>query len=71
MRIQLPDVNVLLALLNPSHPHYPVAKQWFDNQGSAGWATCPLAENGFVRIHANTLFKNGYDAFEFALYLIE
>jgi len=71
MRIQLPDVNVLLALLNPLHPHYQIAKNWFDNEGISRWATCPLSENGFIRIHANTIFKSRSDAVEASLYLLE
>ena len=50
MRIELPDVNVLLALLDPMHPHHNVANNWYQGVSAIGWATCPLTENGFVRI---------------------
>src|SRR4051794_15834937 len=50
VRIQLPDVNVLLALLDPMHSHHDIANQWYDGAATSGWATCPLTENGFVRI---------------------
>src|SRR5438874_1777402 len=29
VRIDLPDVNVLLALLDPMHPHHETANAWF------------------------------------------
>jgi toxin-antitoxin system PIN domain toxin len=48
LRIELPDVNVLLALLDPMHPHHETASRWY--AGSSMWATCPLTENGFVRV---------------------
>lgn len=50
MRIELPDVNVVLALLDPMHPHHDTANNWYAGVALSGWATCPLTENGFVRI---------------------
>lgn len=45
------DVNALLALFDEAHSfHAPVRAWWRDNQASGGWATCPLTQNGFVRI---------------------
>src|SRR5690242_2072517 len=44
------DVNVLLALLDRAHVHHARARQWFQSQAAAGWASCPLTQNGFVRI---------------------
>jgi len=51
--IELPDVNVLLALIDPAHQHHEAASQWFASASGRGWATCPLTENGFVRILSN------------------
>jgi uncharacterized protein len=28
-------------------------RTWFGEQGSHGWATCPLTESGFVRVSSN------------------
>lgn len=44
------DVNVLIALFNPSHVHHETAHDWFEDHRISGWATCPLTENGFLRI---------------------
>jgi uncharacterized protein len=52
-RPALLDVNVLIALFDPGHVHHEVAHDWFADEGSGGWATCPLTELGFVRILAN------------------
>jgi uncharacterized protein len=46
----LPDVNVLIALIDPAHVHHDLAHEWFALQGRHAWATCPLTENGVVRI---------------------
>lgn len=47
--VALLDVNVLVALFDPDHIHHDVAHDWFSEDSGAGWATCPLTENGFVR----------------------
>lgn len=49
-RVALLDVNVLIALFDVQHIHHQVAHDWFAEQRPDGWATCPLTENGFVRI---------------------
>jgi len=47
------DVNVLIALFDPEHIHYEAAHGWFGSKARGLWATCPLTENGFVRIVSN------------------
>jgi toxin-antitoxin system PIN domain toxin len=44
------DVNVLIALIDPAHISHDAAHRWFESQGQAAWATCPLTENGVIRI---------------------
>ena len=44
------DVNVLVALLDANHTHHGAAHSWFDRDRNLGWATCPLTENGFLRV---------------------
>ena len=58
MRIYLLDVNVLLALSDPVHVHHGAAHQWFSAKGQFGWATCPITENGFVRIASHPNYPN-------------
>ena len=49
-RRSLLDVNVLLALLDADHVDHERLSAWLSNELSGGWASCPLTENGFVRI---------------------
>jgi len=44
------DVNMLLALFDPGHIHHGQARGWWAAHQAAGWATCPVTQNGFVRI---------------------
>jgi toxin-antitoxin system PIN domain toxin len=59
MSISLPDVNVLVALRDPSHAHHEAAHRWFAQRRGHGWATCPLTEKGCVRILSNPNYPNG------------
>jgi uncharacterized protein len=52
------DVNVLLALADPRHVHNELALDWFQRIGRGAWATCPLTENGFVRIMSHASYPN-------------
>ncbi|HEY7299156.1 MAG TPA: TA system VapC family ribonuclease toxin [Xanthobacteraceae bacterium] len=44
------DVNLLIALFQPDHVHYREAHEWWHANQKAGWASCPLTQNSFVRI---------------------
>lgn len=44
------DVNVLIALIDAAHVQHDAAHQWFAREGHKHWATCPLTENGVLRI---------------------
>jgi uncharacterized protein len=50
VRRALLDVNVLLALLDSDHVDHGRARDWLDDEIAAGWASCAITENGFVRI---------------------
>jgi toxin-antitoxin system PIN domain toxin len=52
------DINLLLALSDPMHVHHEAAHHWFAQTGHLSWATCPLTENGFVRIASHTRYPN-------------
>ncbi len=51
------DVNVLVALFDPDHVHHDMAHDWFAESREAGWATCPLTENGVIRILSNLRYS--------------
>ncbi len=50
MTIALLDVNVLVALADARHVHHELVHRWFARQVRHGWATCPITQNGLVRI---------------------
>jgi len=52
------DVNVLTALLDPSHPQHEPAHQWFGRNRQRGWATCSITINGCVRIFSNPAYRS-------------
>ena len=44
------DVNVLIALIDPDHIAHDRAHHWFAHVAAGDWATCPIVENGAIRI---------------------
>jgi toxin-antitoxin system PIN domain toxin len=44
------DVSVLLPLFDTGHIHHRRAVAWCAGNARAGWASCPLTQNGFARI---------------------
>jgi len=56
--IALLDVNALLALLWENHVFHARMAQWFTGNENQGWATCPITEQGFVRIVCNPAYMN-------------
>ncbi len=52
------DVNVLIAILDEQHIHHLAAHEWWAPNRSAGWATCPLTENGMARVMSQSTYKN-------------
>lgn len=44
------DVNVLIALLDAAHVHHASARAWLEANIEQGWASCPLTQNGCIRI---------------------
>ena len=44
------DINVLIALHDRGHVHHIRAATWFEANVEHGWASCPLTQNGCLRI---------------------
>jgi uncharacterized protein len=51
------DVNVVIALLDPDHAFHERAHAWWADHEHAGWASCPLTENGVVRIMSHPSYS--------------
>ena len=61
-RVALLDINVLVALFDPDHVHHEAAHDWFGGAKADGWATCPLTENGLVRILSNAAYSGTHES---------
>ena len=64
------DVNVLVALVHGGHVHHAAATKAFKAALPAGWATCPLTQNGFLRIMSHPSFALGPEAPQIARQLL-
>ena len=52
------NVNVLIALLDSDHASHDTAIRWFAKHARAGWASCPITQNGCIRIMSNQGYPN-------------
>jgi hypothetical protein len=52
------DVNVLIALLDRDHVSHVSAMSWLGKHGQDGWASCPITQNGCIRIMSNPAYPN-------------
>jgi uncharacterized protein len=52
------DVNVLIALLDSDHASHDSAISWFSKHAREGWASCPITQNGCIRIMTNPGYPN-------------
>ena len=53
------DVNALIALVDEDHVRHEAMRRWFRSHAIHGWATCPLTENGMVRVLSQPTYPNG------------
>lgn len=58
------DVNVLIALLDSDHASHRSAVAWLTEHGSDGWASCPITQNGCVRIMSHPGYPNAHSVIE-------
>jgi toxin-antitoxin system PIN domain toxin len=52
------DVNVLIALIDPTHVEHDRVHDWFGQAGHTSFATCPITENGLIRIVGHPKYPN-------------
>jgi hypothetical protein len=69
--IALLDVNALLALLWENHVFHARMARWFASNENRGWATCPITEQGFVRIVCNPVYMKPAPGIRAALDLLQ
>lgn len=60
------DVNMLVALFDIYHLHHELVSNWFIAWIENGnqWATCPITQNGCLRILSLPSYKNGFKPIE-------
>ncbi len=58
MKRFLPDVNVLLALLDPLHVHHEAAHQWYARRSPLRVVMCSHVENGVIRVASQPKYPN-------------
>lgn len=52
------DINVIIALLDADHPAHATARRWLGTQEANGWASCPITQNGVLRIMSQPAYPN-------------
>lgn len=65
------DVNVLIALLDADHVSHHAAMAWFAANAPFGWASCPITQNGCLRIMSTPGYRNAHAISEVAQRLRE
>ena len=53
------DVNVLIARIDPRHEHHARVLRWERDRPGELIVTCPLTENGFLRIYGHPKYPGG------------
>lgn len=73
MKQALLDVNVLIALLDGAHIHHVHAMDWLAGHldGDGNWASCPLTQNGCIRIMSQPAYPNARSPADIAARLRE
>ena len=52
------DVNVLVALLDQDHAMHAGAFAWLEANARNGWASCPITQNGCIRVMSHPSYPN-------------
>ncbi|MFT3819532.1 MAG: PIN domain-containing protein [Rubrivivax sp.] len=60
------DVNVLIALLDAGHVRHADATAWLARHLKEGWASCPLTQNGCIRVMAQPAYPGELPAAQVA-----
>lgn len=65
------DVKVLIALLDGSHILHGLVTDWLRRNLRNGWASCPVTQNGCIRILSQPGYPNSVPAAQVAERLTE
>ena len=64
------DINILISLLDENHTHHRAASDWLAENILQGWASCPLTQNGCVRIMSQPRYPNALSVSEVMIRLL-
>ena len=53
------DINVLIARVDPAHEFHALVCYWLKRHRNEPLVTCPLTENGFLRIYGHPNYPGG------------
>ncbi len=53
-------MNVLIARLDADHTSHETALAWFRDNAKNGWASCPITQNGCVRVMSHPAYPNAH-----------
>jgi len=53
------DVNSLISLVDSDHVGHKIMQRCFNRHWKSGWATCPLTENGMIRVLSQPAYASG------------
>lgn len=53
------DINVLIASADPAHQFHAAFNIWYASKRLPSLATCPITENGFLRIYGHPDYPGG------------
>jgi uncharacterized protein len=56
------DINAVIALIDPLHVHHERAHRWFASRAGTRWHTCPIVQNGVVRVVSHPKYPNSQPA---------
>lgn len=65
------DVNVVIAVLDRAHVWHEEAFSWFARARHGRWATCPIVQNGFIRITSGAGYRPALGSPEDVAYLLK
>lgn len=65
------DVNVLIALLDAGHIHHRLTTRWLSQELDRGWASCPITQNGCLRILSQPAYPGARSLAEVATRLTD
>lgn len=54
------NVNILIALHDHNHAHHRLVYDWLDSHIKQGWASCPLTQNGMLRVMSQISYTNSH-----------